>query len=36
MDDDDPRHGVAACHTVYGLPTATLAGDSGGSHTHLK
>ena len=28
MDDDDLRHGVAACHTVYGLPTAILAGDS--------
>ena len=25
MDDDDLRHGVAACHTVYGLPTAILA-----------
>ena len=28
MDDDDLRHGVPACHTVYGLPTAILAGDS--------
>ena len=28
MDDDDLRHGVAACHTVFGLPTAILAGDS--------
>ena len=28
MDDDDLRHGVSACHTVYGLPTAILAGDS--------
>ena len=28
MDDDDLRHGVAACHTVYGLSTAILAGDT--------
>ena len=28
MDDDELRHGVAACHTVFGLPTAILAGDS--------
>jgi len=28
MDDDDLRHGVPACHTIYGLPTAILAGDS--------
>lgn len=28
MDDDNLRHGVAACHTVFGLPTAILAGDS--------
>ena len=28
MDDDDLRHGVAACHTIYGLSTAILAGDT--------
>ena len=28
MDDDDLRHGVDACHTVYGLSTAILAGDT--------
>jgi geranylgeranyl diphosphate synthase type I len=28
MDDDDLRHGVAACHTIYGLSTAILAGDA--------
>ena len=28
MDDDDLRHGVAACHTLYGLSTAILAGDT--------
>jgi geranylgeranyl diphosphate synthase type I len=28
MDDDDLRHGVEACHTVYGLSTAILAGDT--------
>ena len=28
MDDDDLRHGVSACHSVFGLPTAILAGDS--------
>jgi len=28
MDDDDLRHGIAACHTVYGLSTAILAGDT--------
>ncbi len=28
MDDDNLRHGVAACHTVYGLSTAILAGDT--------
>ena len=28
MDDDDLRHGVEACHTIYGLSTAILAGDT--------
>ena len=28
MDDDDLRHGVDACHTIYGLSTAILAGDT--------
>ncbi len=28
MDNDELRHGVAACHTVYGLSTAILAGDT--------
>ena len=28
MDDDDLRHGVDACHIVYGLPTAINAGDA--------
>ena len=28
MDDDDLRHGVDACHVVYGLPTAINAGDA--------
>ena len=28
MDDDNLRHGVDACHTVYGLSTAILAGDT--------
>ena len=28
MDDDDLRHGVDARHTVYGLWTAILAGDT--------
>jgi geranylgeranyl diphosphate synthase type I len=28
MDDDNLRHGVAACHTIYGLSTAILAGDT--------
>ena len=28
MDDDDLRHGVDACHTVYGISTAILAGDT--------
>ena len=28
MDDDDLMHGVDACHTVYGLSTAILAGDT--------
>ena len=28
MDDDDLRHGVAACHTIYGISTAILAGDT--------
>ena len=28
MDDDELRHGVPACHTIYGLSTAILAGDA--------
>ena len=28
MDDDNLRHGVDACHTIYGLSTAILAGDT--------
>ena len=28
MDDEDLRHGVDACHTIYGLSTAILAGDT--------
>ena len=28
MDDDDLRHGVDACHTIYGLSPAILAGDT--------
>ena len=28
MDDDDLRHGVDACHIIYGLSTAILAGDT--------
>ena len=28
MDDDDLRHGIDACHVVYGLPTAINAGDA--------